>query len=224
MLHLLAQKTRTPEERAQNYIMLFLKASVAAAIVLTLLLGEWELFFLSILALILMFLPEIIENSVKIRLPIEFDLVLVLFIYAAIFLGGVVDAYDRIWWWDALLHISSGFILGFAGFLLLYVKTLQQKIQAGPLLFGLVIFCFGVAFGAVWEIFEFAVDGFFGTNMQKNGLQDTMWDLIVDSLGALVIAVIGSRFVQNPRQGMIAQWIKRFIEANPRLKRSRHVR
>lgn len=221
MLHLLAPKTYSSEERAQHYIMLLLKISVVVALVLTLAIGAWELFFLSILALVLMFLPEIIENSVKISLPIEFDLVLMLFIYAAIFLGGVVDAYDRIWWWDAVLHTGSGFILGFAGFLMLYVKLLQKKIQASPMLVGLIIFSFGLAFGAVWEIFEFAVDGIFGTNMQKNGLRDTMWDLIVDSIGALAMAIIGSRFVENPRQGVIARWIRRFVEANPGLKGKR---
>jgi hypothetical protein len=43
----------------------------------------------------------------------------------------------------------------------------------------------------LWEIFEFAGDQLFGMNMQKEGLTDTMWDLIVDTLGAFVAAVFG---------------------------------
>ena len=59
------------------------------------------------------------------------------------------------------------------------------------------------ALGAVWEIYEFTMDSVFGTNMQKymldNGtaligqaaLQDTMKDIIVDAIGALVMSTIG---------------------------------
>lgn len=55
----------------------------------------------------------------------------------------------------------------------------------------------------VWEIYEFLADGLLGTNMQKfilvdstvligrKALNDTMKDLIVDALSALIITVIG---------------------------------
>ena len=52
-------------------------------------------------------------------------------------------------------------------------------------------FSFAIAIGVVWEIFEFFMDISFGLNMQKSGLIDTMGDLIVDSLGALLASGIG---------------------------------
>lgn len=217
MIYILPPKGWSLEERIQHYLLWLLKISVVVAAVIALALGLWETFFLSLLALVLMFLPEFIESRVKISLPVEFDLGLALFIYAAIFLGGVLGAYQRFWWWDAVLHTSSGFILGFAGFLLLYVKVLQKKLQASKLVIGLLIFSVGLAFGAVWEVFEFVVDGLFGTGLQRFGLHDTMWDLIVDGLGALVIALIGTRFIERGGKGFIARWIKRFIRANPGL-------
>jgi hypothetical protein len=54
-----------------------------------------------------------------------------------------------------------------------------------------------VAVGTFWAIFEFAVDQVFGSNIQKpmlgdpSGLTDTMWGMIVDALGALVISAFG---------------------------------
>ena len=57
--------------------------------------------------------------------------------------------------------------------------------------------------GAIWEIYEFTIDGLMQLNMQKYALEngvalvgraaliDTMSDLIVDAVGAFVIAVIG---------------------------------
>ena len=57
--------------------------------------------------------------------------------------------------------------------------------------------------GALWEIYEFSADALFDTNMQKfalddgtplvgqAALKDTMKDIIVDTLGALVMSVVG---------------------------------
>ncbi len=217
MIHIIPPQAWTLDEKIQHYILLILKVSVALAIGWALAHGHWEAFGLSSLALLLMFLPEFIESRVRITLPIEFDVVLVLFIYASMFLGEVVDAYERFWWWDAVLHISSGFILGFAGFLMLYVQLRRKRIAASPFVIGLIIFSFGVAFGTIWEIFEFAVDQIFGTNMQKNGLNDTMWDLIVDSLGALAMGIIGAQFIRKDGKSLLARWVHGFIKANPRL-------
>lgn len=48
-----------------------------------------------------------------------------------------------------------------------------------------------MAIGGIWEIFEFAMDQVFGMNMQKSGLIDPMWDLIVDALGPLFSVTTG---------------------------------
>jgi hypothetical protein len=202
-----------------HFLLVLLKFSVLAAIGWALLYGKWEFFFLCSLALLLMYLPEFIESRVKVSLPIEFDLVLVVFIYAAIFLGEAIDAYERFWWWDAALHISSGIIIGFAGFLMLYVQTLRGKISASPMFTGLIIFSFALAFGAIWEVFEYSMDQTFGLNMQKNGLQDTMSDLIVDGWGALAMAFVGARFIGSNGQGIIRRWVQKFINANPHLEK-----
>jgi uncharacterized membrane protein YjdF len=52
-------------------------------------------------------------------------------------------------------------------------------------------FCVAMAIGGIWEIFEFAMDQVFGMNMQKSGLIDPMWDLIVDALGPLFSVTTG---------------------------------
>lgn len=61
-------------------------------------------------------------------------------------------------------------------------------------------------------------------NMQKemlgdsSGLTDTMWDLIVDTLGAVVISVIGYGYVKTARnESFLERWIHTFINSNPRL-------
>jgi hypothetical protein len=82
----------------------------------------------------------------------------------------------------------------------------------------LFAFLFAFSLGAVWEIVEFGVDQGFGTNMQKSGLVDTMWDLIVDAVGALVIALLGYLHIKRAvNDSFLERWIARFISANPRL-------
>src|SRR5688572_24880802 len=60
---------------------------------------------------------------------------------------------------------------------------------------------FAVFLGVLWEIFEFAVDKIAPiVNMQsgETGVADTMHDLIVDTLGAIVVALMGLWLMPGP--------------------------
>jgi hypothetical protein len=56
-------------------------------------------------------------------------------------------------------------------------------------------------------------------NMQSNetGVADTMYDLIVDTLGAIVVALMGWAYYKTGRYSFLADGIRTFIEKNPRL-------
>lgn len=70
------------------------------------------------------------------------------------------------------------------------------------------------------------MDQIVGTNMQKpmlgdsSGLTDTMWDMIVNALGALVISALGWWYMKRDERSFIETWIRKFIERNPRLFRT----
>ena len=75
--------------------------------------------------------------------------------------------------------------------------------KLSPLFVALFAFCFALATGAVWEIYEYACDALMGLNMQKYAteqgaqlvgraaLRDTMKDIIFDALAALLVAAAG---------------------------------
>ena len=44
-----------------------------------------------------------------------------------------------------------------------------------------------------------------------------MWDLIVDAVGALVIAWTGYAYMRSGKEHFLERWIARFVEANPKL-------
>lgn len=144
----------------------------------------------------------------EVRSREDYVLMLVLyiaFLYCAIFLGEVRSFYYAVPYWDTILHTMSGAMLGALGFSMIAIFNNAERIplNLSPVFIAVFAFCFALALGAVWEIYEFTMDSVFGTNMQKymldNGtaligqaaLQDTMKDIIVDAIGALVMSTIG---------------------------------
>lgn len=188
--------------------------------------GQWFTAFLTSMIIAITMLPVLFARRLRIYIPSQLQLLAIAFVFASLFLGEVRGYYTRFWWWDIALHASSGFLLGILGFVLVHVMNEAERIDMHmkPGFVAFFAFVFAVAVGALWEIFEFSMDYFFGMNMQKamlgdpSGLTDTMWDLIVDTLGALVIAVLGYRVLKNAAsQSFLERWLQAFVARNPRL-------
>jgi hypothetical protein len=204
-------------EKAHLIVTLVLIGTLLVAIAYSIIEQRWFALLISVLALFLMFIPTLFERRTKIDLPVEFEILTVLFIYATLFLGEVHGYYTRFWWWDALLHAGSGIALGFVGFMLLFSLYKTKKLQAKPWLIAVFGFCFALALGAMWEIYEFAMDQIFGLNMQKSGIIDTMWDLIVDAVGAALVSIIGFIYMKIGKSSIFDLSFERFRKHNPSL-------
>ncbi len=109
-------------------------------------------------------------------LPALFDL---LFVIAAL-LNAVGWAWGAFHWpgpYDEITHAFTSFAVTLSlGLLTFY--SVRAHFEPHSILFVLIIASFGIAIGGVWEIFEWAT-GFIGT------LEDTVVDLIMDTIGAL---------------------------------------
>lgn len=186
---------------------------------------QWFTAFLVFMIITLTLAPAALGHRLRVHIPSEFQLLAVVFVFAALFLGEIHSYYDRIWWWDIALHTTSGLLLGIVGFLLVYLLNQSENvdIHLQPHFVALFAFVFAVAVGTLWEIFEFTMDRNFGTRMQKpmlgdpSGLTDTMWDLIVDTIGAAAISLFGWWYLRRGERSFVEVWIRRFIEHNPRL-------
>lgn len=187
---------------------------------------QWFNAVITTAIILLTFSPVLLEKKFHVYIPPEFVLLSIAFVFASLFLGEVHGYYTRFWWWDIALHTGSGVLLGIVGFLLVHVLNEIEKIGVymKPGFVAFFAFLFAIGMGALWEIFEFSMDSIFGMNMQKemlgdpSGLTDTMWDLIVDTLGALVISVLGYGYLKTAKnESFLEQWITRFIRGNPRL-------
>lgn len=156
--------------------------------------------------------PYILELIIRNRL----SSFLLIFVYVFVFFSGVlgccVDLYNKVSWYDILIHGVFGYV-GAAAALYLIVKT---KNYSGQNTFGVVlgVFAISLMLGALWEIFEFTTDTIMGNDGQgwpitiisgfiNKGAQqipvesgtviraitDTMEDMIMNTVGAAVFAL-----------------------------------
>lgn len=182
-------------------------------------LGQYQSAVETLLILLITVLPVVLRNKFSVKIPHGFEALTILFVFMSLFLGEVQSYYTLYWWWDLVLHSGSAFIMGILGFLLVYVLNEKKEIELNlnRNFVALFAFMFAIGIGALWEVFEFSADQLFGLNMQKSGLVDTMWDLIVNIIGALIISVLGWGYIKTREaDSFLERWIEEFIEKNPR--------
>ena len=179
--------------------------------------GVWSLTFIALATLALSMTPMLVAKWADVTVPPVFITAIVLFVASTLFLGEVYDFYNRFWWWDAIMHGGSAIGFGLIGFVLVFMMFQGDRFAAPHGAVAFFAFCFALAIGAIWEIFEFAMDQTFGLNMQKSGLMDTMWDLIVDMIGAFFGALSGYTYLKGRDKGWLSGLIADFIARNPRL-------
>jgi len=199
-------------EITQYRVSVTLKIMIGLLVLISAFRQELFLVALSSFVLFLSFTPMIVSKSYKINLPIEIDLIVTLILYLHFALGEYSHFYVEVWWWDIFLHFGNSIILGLVGFILAYALLLTSKIEAKPILASLFALSFSVFVGVIWEIFEFFMDLFFGFSMQKSGLVDTMTDLMIDVIGALVVSGAGFFYMRKKKEGFFSRIIKRFLE------------
>ncbi len=213
------------EHRIHRRLTLTLQLILVVGLIAEIWTKQWFTAVITFGIILITFAPLLLERKLQVFIPPEIVLLAITFVFASLFLGEVRGYYVRYWWWDIALHTASGFLLGIIGFLLVHVlnETEDIGLYMRPGFVAFFAFMFAIGIGALWEIFEFAMDSFFSMNMQKamfndpSGLTDTMWDLIVDTLGALTISVLGYGYLKTAgNKSFLERWIHDFIKSNPR--------
>lgn len=165
----------------------------------------------SLMGMILLFLPSISRKQIRMTFTDGMQIMFVLFLFAAIILGEVRNFYRKFQHWDTLLHTFSGVILGTFGFSFIDILNEDEeiKIKLSAKFVSVFSFCFAITIDTFWEILEFIMDLLMNLNMQQYMLHDgtvligkvavfdTMKDLIVDTLGALLVCTIGYFMIKN---------------------------
>ena len=242
------------EHKVKTTIFIILRLIIIGVIVFSIIRGKWENTMTCVLTLIMFMIPSFIESKMKIDLPNVLEIIIVLFAFSANILGEMASFYEKIPFWDTMLHTLNGFICAGVGFGLIDILNREDriKINLSPLFVCLFSFCFSMTVGTVWEFFEFGMDFLFGKDMQKDtvinsinsvlltegkvnqitrisgitdtlvngqslgingyldiGLIDTMKDLVVNFIGAVVFNFAGFFYLKG--RGKHTGFVKNFI-------------
>ncbi|MFC7223703.1 hypothetical protein ACFQKF_11235 [Halalkalicoccus sp. GCM10025322] len=153
-------------------------------------------------------LPPLFEREYGITM----DAGLTLWITAAVFLhafgtvglpGSSINLYRSVWWWDHLTHGLSASVVAAVGYATARAFDQHTDDIYLPSQFMFVfILLFVLAFGVFWEVIEFAIAGVgpllgIGTVLTQYGLEDTMFDLVFDTVGAVVVATWGTAHLND---------------------------
>ena len=231
-----AMEQEIREHKSSFIVFYILRLLVIVAFVRQLMRGGYESAFYCALAYLLLYVPSWVQVKLHIELPPALEIAVLCFIYAAEILGEVNAFYVVVPNWDTMLHTFNGFLAASVGFSLVILLNDDERLtfDLSPLFLALVAFCFSMTIGVLWEFFEFAMDMFLHTDMQRDtvvhaiysasldvtrsnkvvsvtdiqdvlvngeslglggyldiGIIDTMKDLFVNFIGAVVFSVTG---------------------------------
>lgn len=214
--------TSAPQPQRLTIILtLVIQAWLAVGLVFFIARGDWENVFLTVTVIGLIVVPAFMLRRYRVHVPHEFQFIAAAFVFLSLFLGSARDFYYRFWWWDIVLHTSSGFLLGVVGWVVLFLLNHTDHLPKGirPAFLCFFGVTFAVFVGVLWEIFEYAVDSLWpGVNMmsQETGVSDTMHDLIVNTVGACIVGVMGWVYFRSGRYSYLADAVRAFVRMNPR--------
>ena len=158
-----------------------LRVLVVLAMVLQFFNGEYFNVLLCGLTLVLFTLPSLIERKLKIEIPNVLEVIILIFIFSAEILGEIASYYVKYPGWDTALHTITGFLAAAVGFSLVeLLNRTSSKIDLSPFYLAFVAFCFSMTVACMWEFFEFSMDKFFGMDMQKDYIINTINTVTLD--------------------------------------------
>jgi hypothetical protein len=162
------------------------------------------------IGLVITVLPAVLERNYDLPL----DPWLGVWITTAVFLHtlGSAGLYGLIYWWDNLTHAMSASLVAAVGYTAARAVDLHSDDIHVPRRFVFVyIFVVVLSFGVIWELFEFGLDIIADETgitmpLAQHGLDDTVRDLMFNSLGALLVALFGQVHLTDVAETVRERW------------------
>ena len=180
-----AMKMELREHRSSFLVYMILRVLVVVVLCVQIYERNFESVFLSVLTLLLLLIPSLVQVTFRIELPTVMEIIVLLFIFAAQILGEINGFYVIFPFWDTLLHTLNGFLAAAIGFSLVDILNKNEKLifHLSAFFAVMVAFCFSMTIGVVWEIFEFGMDQICGFDMQKDTVVQWISSVHLDPTG-----------------------------------------
>ena len=122
-------------------------------------------------------------------------LVVEIYLIFAGLIGGVLNVYYLVSWYDIIIHILMGYLMAVLG--IFVFGKLANYSKGNVLLIAIFCVCFSLTIEVLWEIFEWSADNLLNQTMQGEKIEgfgqplvfDTMLDLVCNTVGAIVFFI-----------------------------------
>lgn len=180
-----------PDPSRGVYLTYLIQALILLSVAYSLTAGEYFLGFSAGIAFLLTLVPSLMTRNMRLCLPWEVNLFIAVSLYLHVM--GHVGGYYVLFapYYDKLTHLVSSVTVALLAFFAAVLAEHQGDIRLTRAAIVIFILTFTLAAGAAWEIYEFTFDQTLGTDLQ-HGNTNTMVDLIVDLIGAVIVAIFAA--------------------------------
>ena len=194
-------------EKIGVYLAYLMQMLIVVYAVYSLHIGDYVWAVWGLFALILTLTPLMLKRRFHVTLPWELNFLIVLSLYLSVS-GRVLGWYHLFYpFYDKIAHLVSSITIAVLGFVAAVIMDQYTEIKMNRSLIVFFVIIFTMSLGAFWEITEFLSDNLFGTQLQV-GLGDTMYDLIFDLMGGIIIGVLGDIYLKRtPKERFVRDFL-----------------
>lgn len=196
--------------KVQFIFWIIVRVSLIICIIYSIVHGDYIMMGESIACLIFSHLWDLFQvfggESFIIEVPPLSQTMLNLIIFAGIPFGSYIGLFDKIWFYDIIMHILSGMVSAVFAYDFAFILQ-RKKGKCSIILASMFALMFAMSIACGWEIYEFLMDYCHGTNLQLStagketamfdlakyhgeygylGLVDTMTDMMNNTIGGII--------------------------------------
>lgn len=194
------------QEKIQNSLSLAVKIVLLISSFYAVYFHLWQILFANLILLLLLFTPLLLRKKYQVKIPIEFELLFLLFTIITFFLGNIRGV---------IIQTFFGVAIGFIGFAVMLMLFSNSKIKTSYSLIVLFSFSLSVTFGVAAELIKYYLKTYFDYGNVLADYPYTMTNLTLVSLGALFSSVLGYAYMKGYRPKVISTMVSKFKKTNP---------
>ncbi|WP_336037174.1 hypothetical protein [Halobacterium yunchengense] len=198
--------------RRLSLFVLLCQAGLLAVFVVGLAAGRISVVVNAALSFLVTLLPAVLRRDLRIQLsPWQTAFVsLAVFLHAV----GMLGPYSNVWWWDHVTHTLSAMVVAGVGYTVVCAADEHSpSVAFSRRRVPVYVFAFTMLMGVVWEGLELgarvvaaALD--VPVIWVVYGPTDTAFDMLFNAVGALIVALFGTPYLQDTVED-VREWLDR---------------
>ena len=170
-------------------------------------------FGMTFVACVTPFIVPAIVKLLKVKVPTEFYVINIVFVYFASLIGSCLGGYSMPYY-DKFTHCASGVVI--AEVIYIVYKHFMREEKREWVMFTFVN-AVNACVALLWEFYEYALLVFFDYDAIRNaamGVHDSMTDMLVAVIGGLVLSIYLMKFDQSPKEHFFVAIERKIRELN----------